>query len=97
MEFAAEDIVTVVLAEPAQPDDEQIALQDFMVNGKAMIPFYTSHALLEEATEGKEFPYEVMDMPFGVLMDLMQGNENLAANLGTSQSFAFNVRDLIGE
>jgi hypothetical protein len=97
MEFNADDMVTVVLAAPANPDDEQLALQDFMVNGKPMIPFYTSHALLEEAIDGKEFPYEVIDIEFGYLMELMNGDENLAANLGTSQAYAFNVRDLTGE
>jgi len=97
MEFNADDMVTVVLAKPANPDDEHLALQDFMVNGTAMIPFYTSHALLEEATEGKDFPYEVADIEFGYLTTLLQGTETLAANLGTTQSFAFHVSDLIGE
>lgn len=95
--FNADDMVTIVLAQKPQPEDIHLAIQDFIIGGQSMVPMFTSTELFTQSLKGRDFPYPVVEIRFGTLMQMLQGNEIIIVNPGTDEQYAFNVQDLEGQ
>ena len=94
--FAADDMVTIVLAERPQPEDIHLTIQDFVINGQSMVPMFTSPELFTQSLKGRDFPYPVVEIRFGALMQMLSRTETIIVNPGTDGQFMFNVADLEG-
>lgn len=92
--FAAEDLVTIILATKPQDDNVHLTLQNFVIDGQEMIPLFTSAELFQQSLQGREFPYPVVEIRFGALVQMLKGDETILVNPGTPEQYAFAMNDL---
>ncbi|MBY0355983.1 MAG: SseB family protein [Rickettsiales bacterium] len=92
--FNASDMVIVILSEEPDMEANTLSIQDFIIEGRPMIPVFTSAELFNEATDTEDFLYFAIEIQFGFFMSLMQGTETLVINPGTEGSYGFDVKDM---
>ena len=95
MEFDYDDLLIVTVATMPEPEDMTLNIVDVTVDGKSMIPVYTSEELYEEAMEQEDHDFDAVQVTFGFLFEMMKGDETWIVNPGTDDSYIFNMRDLI--
>lgn len=92
--FAAEDMVTIVLATKPQDEDVHLTIQDFDIGGQRMIPLFTSAESFQQSLQGRDFPYPVVEIRFATLVEMLKGDETILVDPGTPQQYAFSMKDL---
>lgn len=92
--FAADDMVTIVLATKPQDDDVHLTLQSFDIGGQLMLPLFTSAEKFQASLKGRDFPYPVVEIRFGTLVEMLKGDETILVNPGTPEQYAFSMNDL---
>lgn len=92
--FSADDMVTIVLAQKPQENDIHLTIQDFVINGQSMVPLFTSPELFQQSLQGRDFPYPVVEIRFGLLVEMLEGSETILVNPGTPEQYAFAMNDL---
>ncbi|MEO2050791.1 MAG: SseB family protein [Allomuricauda sp.] len=88
-----EKVIVFVSKEP-DLESNVLDIQDFIENGKAFIPVFSSLEKLKESTQGADLPFPKYQIDGLFLLSIMNGNETLRVNPTLSDEAFFRASEL---
>lgn len=86
--------VVVFLSKEPDLESNVLDIQDFIENGKAFIPVFSSLEKLKESTQGADLPFPKYQIDGLFLLSIMNGNETLRVNPTLSDEAFFRASEL---
>lgn len=86
--------VVVFLSKEPDLESNVLDIQDFIENGKAFIPVFSSLEKVKESTQGADLPFPKYQIDGLFLLSIMNGNETLRVNPTLSDEAFFRASEL---
>ncbi len=87
--------VIVLLAEELNPESHSLRLQDYVANGKAFIPVFTSQEKAKEAFGGNDPDRPMIAIKGGFFAFMMKGTETIKINPSLSDELVLPSADIL--